>query len=407
VDKDTDGLAMRGSTVAITPQDERLLREYWYMFVQQRLELEEQMLQVPLGICSVYEIDPLAIDTTQDVRYAIAYIGETTQFYHLCKNKADWKQLFADWLFHRGKRPDVVQCDNHVYEDICRNLHTDNFGSLLTNNTIYATGLYTTMQALKSGIRLIETEGTALSHRQGLQKALQIFDHSQWKTSFASLDKLTTQIESQKTPKTIRKDSVELTLHYEHLARVCLYKFGQLQAIRAVVHIYKDLPFSQSVAEHVRDAKQKLTSYCSVRSHDFKNVGFLSAKNTHHEEEIEEQLRQVKDKKTENNKLALNVQLQVQQILNALSEEVHREKTGCNFYSEATKKTLEIKNASEGVLNCLIRLQNSGESQTTATNSNVEEKSEGEGDDRLQQEWEAEVNSWWKIVRALQANLLI
>jgi len=324
LDRDRVGLAMSiddASSQSI--QDERLLREYWYMFIQQRLEIEEQLLQVPPGICAVYELDRLPVDTQNNIRYAITYTDENTDFYHLSKTRTEWMQLFGDWLFHRGKRPDVLECKNYSYEKICTQLSQEKSRLVcLQDHTrpgktpesiFYATGMYQTMHLLKSGFRLYNTSSTALYQQQGVAQARHIFRECNMEKSLQSLQQQFALTEEVLLTADQNKIS-EMRIQCENLIRVCLYKFGQLQAILKVAEVYGDVGFLDEVFKYTKEMERKLTSHYGQQNIQQKAVVPSRSKSNGDDEQIK-LLLSLKEQTLVNEQHKINILVQAQHNL--------------------------------------------------------------------------------------------
>ena len=239
-------------------QDDRLLYENWYTFVQERLELEEKMVESPPGFCVVYETNRHETDQRDAVRYTIVYLGETSVYYHLCKRVREWKELWADWLFHRGNRPEIVLSKNSEYEilfdDLRASIRQFKVPANLNNanqtfKIIYATAVYKTLEKFKSSIKFDTTDAL---RREGIVCAVSFFHTICWpqardallmkrKQLNAALEKKKKIHATQTTTLVINAREIEAyTLECQHLTRICVYKVGQLQGIVSVATFYKD-----------------------------------------------------------------------------------------------------------------------------------------------------------------------
>ena len=164
-------------------QDNRLLHEYWYVFVLQRFEIEQQMTEVPGGYSVVFQTPGHTSDEKDMCTYTIWYMNNISQFYTIITKSAhQWKHLWANWLFHRGNLPSLAFSNNTHYEQLFRNTHEIISGPdstvCTTWNTILSAGVYKTLEVLKRGIwnvtnaqNLYQEEQFAQQH--GLHKSSQ------------------------------------------------------------------------------------------------------------------------------------------------------------------------------------------------------------------------------------------
>lgn len=266
-----------GRAMTEEKQDDRLLYENWYKFVQQHLELREGMLESPPGFCVVYEIDTRKTDEPDAARYLVVYLGETCIYFEVCKLAREWKELFADWLFHRGNRPDVALTDNSHYEDLFDNIREnirqfqvpageDNTG--LASKTIYATGIYRTMESLKANIKMISTDKDN-SHAlctAGIHEAVVLSETIGWvhahKALLAKRKQLDDAVQRQKNNppthtsliRTIAREIETCTVQYDNWTRLCVYKAGQLQGIVCVATFYNDHDLTARAAADFKEA---------------------------------------------------------------------------------------------------------------------------------------------------------
>jgi len=243
-------------------QDECLLRENWYMFLQERLELEKGMLDSPPGFCVVYETDTCKTDEHDAIRYVFLYLDETSVYYSLCKRAHEWKELWADWLFHRGNRPEIAVSHNLNYEirldELRCNIRnfswpTDNKANATFKN-IFATGVFKTLQIFKSHIQSITSNVSAspLLRAEVVKCATSFFNKIHWQKTrdvlvakrqqlIAANEKRKKIDPTQTTTLTICVREIEAyALECQHLTRICVYKVGQLHGIVNVASFYEN-----------------------------------------------------------------------------------------------------------------------------------------------------------------------
>ena len=133
--------------------------------MQQRVEVEQQLTDAPEGHAVVFHTNRDPTDPVDSHKLIIAYHGEISQFYELCKSTAEWKELFGDWLFHWGKLPSVDPCNNSRYEEMYDTVHiainelqpVSEDASFLGLKTIMSSGVFKTLSAFKAAIRAITT----------------------------------------------------------------------------------------------------------------------------------------------------------------------------------------------------------------------------------------------------------
>ena len=243
-------------------QDDCLLRENWYMFLQERLELEKGMLDSPPGFCVVYETDTSGTDEHDASRYVFLYLGETSIYYSLCKRAREWKELWADWLFHRGNRPEIAVSYTLSYETLLDELRCNirDFSWPIDNKAngtfknIFATGVFKTLQIFKSHIQSMESDvlATPLLRAEVVKCATSFFNKIHWQETrdvlVAKREQLNAAHEKRKkidptqtTTLSICVREIEAyTLECQHLTRICVYKVGQLHGIVNVASFYEN-----------------------------------------------------------------------------------------------------------------------------------------------------------------------
>jgi len=246
-------------------QDNRLLHEYWYVFVQQRFEIEQQMTEVPGGYSVVFQT-PGHTNEKDMYTYTILYMDKISQFYTITKSAHEWKHLWADWLFHRGNLPSLDFSNNIEYETLFQTTHeiiSEADNTMCENwNTILSAGVYKTLEVLKRGIRnvtnaknLHENEqirgihelhkssqeepghhlGVLQVHKRKCMQDVKAIVHSvNWEHTSAVLTLKTQEVASTN----LKIDKDNCTEELLHLLRVASYKLGQLIAVALASGIF-------------------------------------------------------------------------------------------------------------------------------------------------------------------------
>jgi len=96
-----------------------LLREFWDVFIQQSVETKQQFVQIPEGRCIAFHntgkaaLGPPDKQQAGMMQFSVYYFENPSQprLLSMQKTERQWKMHFADWLFHRGLRPSITQCD--------------------------------------------------------------------------------------------------------------------------------------------------------------------------------------------------------------------------------------------------------------------------------------------------------
>ena len=259
-------------------QDNVLLHEYWYLFVQQRVEVEHQLTDVPEGHVVVFHTCPEKTDPVDFHRITVAYHGKISQFYQLCKSTTEWKELWADWLFHRGKLPSIALCNNTRYEAIYSSVNVEikdfvpacNNSTFLGLKTIMTSAVFQTLTALKGAIRAITTlehdtsdphcaAVLALKHK-GVVQAREILRLVDWPGQSVALDLTRKEVNLAATQRELEKQ----ILQWQNVQRVASYRLGELLGVVIACTFFNDVSLSAAAHEQLACASEDLADDSST-----------------------------------------------------------------------------------------------------------------------------------------------
>jgi len=248
-----------------------VLCEYFQLFVKQTVDAHEQY-NTPSGRYIVYEKNtPLEVSTSPTyVTFCVAYVDAHDQksCYDIGKKEGEWCENFADWLFHRGNRPEL-HIENHAFilsivqeATILKNnciqqlqkdeeagdgiLELNLLGNCFMrghNNTVFR--FQSHLSAYKTyidnyDIHRDDKESQQLQARHmredteirllAYEVARTVLFHETWQ------ELRVMRASVRKIHKHIDQDEHDVVL--EQLSQLCMYKFGEISALFTIVELY-------------------------------------------------------------------------------------------------------------------------------------------------------------------------
>ena len=261
-------------------EDFLVLCEYFQLFVKQTVDAHEQY-NTPSGRYIVYENDTqLNVSTDPNyITFCVAYVDAHDQksFYDIGKKEAEWCENFADWLFHRGDRPEL-HIDNHEHiasfieyattfkndmiielkehEDTHNhnlevNLLTECFMGAHSNTLFQFQSQLSICKLLEENISTcIDSNEKRKLENQRVNEETQIRLHIHEVASTVLFYKTWQELvvmraSVDRTKKLFDRDQHDVVL--EQLSQLCMYKFGELYALYQITGQY---PSSEYIKVH-------------------------------------------------------------------------------------------------------------------------------------------------------------
>ena len=265
-------------------KDENLLIHYWDIFIQQSLETQQQLHNIPRGRCVVYEADPENDAPENEVSFLVVYLEEMVgkSYFKISKSEKKWTELFADWLSHRGNLPDMKMENTMCFDDtlvavrecIAQIVDSNKSQKFTDFDTTCTKAAMKTLYTLKNGIEKIGIATDALvgktntdpGHatllsRLSLEKARGLsgatHEFRMLKLDATSFDLQTANrahnLATQ--PRDLHMTSVKMV----KLTTLSFYKIGELVGLQIAAAYYQDQKFMHCVDAALKKAIKELT----------------------------------------------------------------------------------------------------------------------------------------------------
>ena len=255
---------------------------YWDIFVQQSLETQEQLYNIPRGRCVVYT--DLQHDSPEnEISFSVVYLEEMVgdSYFKISHSPKKWKELFVDWLSHRGNLPDMKIENTMCFDDMLDLVQTtiaENVGSNKNENAISLDTTCTkaamkTLYTLKNGIEKIgiaiealkkvsatDPQYSSLMDRVSLERTRGLSGATH---EFRMLKLNITAFDFHKATKDHRLATQPRDKHVKYekmvkLTNLSFYKIGELVGLQIAAEFYKDKQFTRCVGAAIEKAIKEL-----------------------------------------------------------------------------------------------------------------------------------------------------
>ena len=248
-----------------------VLCEYFQLFIKQTVDAHEQY-NTPSGRYIVYEKETpasVSIDP-QYITYCVAYVDTHDQksCYDIGKKEVEWQENFADWLFHRGNRPELSIGNHDFLKDLAQLavlgkngllqlLQADvesntNVLELNLSGVCFTSAYNNTLFQFQSELSAFKTweidknksmdpRAKSTLEKRHVREETEIRLHAHNVKNGVLFDETWQELVSMRTmvDKIIKhtdKDEHDVVL--EQLSQLCMYKYGEMCALNVIINLY-------------------------------------------------------------------------------------------------------------------------------------------------------------------------